>query len=122
MIISSLWAWTAKENMHGDLLNKYLYLSGRVDMRQIEKTIQYLIGLGMDMKLENNPYRICIYTSFKERETFISHNNTAKLVREHGDTELVELCGFIAADEKQHETAYSKIIEKLFEIDPDEIV
>jgi hypothetical protein len=28
--------WTAEENRHGDLLNKYLYLSGRVDMRQIE--------------------------------------------------------------------------------------
>lgn len=40
-------AWTAEENRHGDLLNKYLYLSGRVDMRQIETTIQYLIGSGM---------------------------------------------------------------------------
>ncbi|KAL8482794.1 hypothetical protein ACS0TY_025720 [Phlomoides rotata] len=40
-------AWTAEENRHGDLLNKYLYLSGRVDMRQIEKTIQYLIASGM---------------------------------------------------------------------------
>lgn len=40
-------AWTAEENRHGDLLNKYLYLSGRVDMRMIEKTIQYLIGSGM---------------------------------------------------------------------------
>ena len=39
--------WTAEENRHGDLLHKYLYLSGRVDMRQIEKTIQYLIGSGM---------------------------------------------------------------------------
>lgn len=42
-------AWTAEENRHGDLLNKYLYLTGRVDMRQIEKTIQYLIGSGMVM-------------------------------------------------------------------------
>ncbi|XP_057981286.1 probable ubiquitin-conjugating enzyme E2 37 [Malania oleifera] len=40
-------AWTAEENRHGDLLNKYLYLSGRVDMKQIEKTIQYLFGSGM---------------------------------------------------------------------------
>lgn len=40
-------AWTAEENRHGDLLNKYLYLSGRVDMKEIEKTIQYLIGSGM---------------------------------------------------------------------------
>ncbi|MBA0711115.1 hypothetical protein Golax_010338, partial [Gossypium laxum] len=40
-------AWTAEENRHTDLLNKYLYLCGRVDMRQVEKTIQYLIGSGM---------------------------------------------------------------------------
>ena len=26
-------AWTAEENRHGDLMNKYAYLSGRVDMR-----------------------------------------------------------------------------------------
>ena len=39
--------WIAKENRHSDLLNKYLYLCGRVDMRQVEKTIQYLIGSGM---------------------------------------------------------------------------
>lgn len=29
------------------------------------------------------------------------------------------MCGLIAADEKRHEAAYSKIVEKLFEIDPD---
>lgn len=40
-------AWTAEENRHGDLLNRYLYLSGRVDMRMVEKTTQYLIGSGM---------------------------------------------------------------------------
>ena len=39
--------WTAEENRHGDLLNKYLYLTGKVDMRQIEVTIQNLIGSGM---------------------------------------------------------------------------
>jgi acyl-[acyl-carrier-protein] desaturase len=40
-------AWTAEENRHGDLLRTYLYLSGRVDMEKIEKTVQYLIGAGM---------------------------------------------------------------------------
>lgn len=43
-------AWTAEENRHGDLLKQYLYLCGRVDMRQIEKTIQHLIGCGMVRK------------------------------------------------------------------------
>ena len=32
---------------------------------------------------------------------------------------LAQICGIIASDEKRHETAYTKIVEKLFEIDPD---
>ncbi|KAI9186269.1 hypothetical protein LWI28_015590 [Acer negundo] len=115
-------AWTAEENRHGDLLNKYLYLSGRVDMKQIEKTIQYLIGSGMDPKFENNPYNGFIYTSFQERATFISHGNTAKLAKDHGDMKLAQICGTIAADEKRHEIAYTKVVEKLFETDPDETI
>jgi hypothetical protein len=45
-------AWTAEEIRHGDLLKTYLYLSGRVDMLMIEKTVQYLIGAGM-VRTEN---------------------------------------------------------------------
>uniref|UniRef100_A0A0D9W427 Acyl-[acyl-carrier-protein] desaturase n=1 Tax=Leersia perrieri TaxID=77586 RepID=A0A0D9W427_9ORYZ len=112
-------AWTAEENRHGDLLNKYMYLTGRVDMKQIEKTIQYLIGSGMDPGTENNPYLGFLYTSFQERATFISHGNTARHAKEYGDLKLAQICGTIAADEKRHETAYTKIVEKLFEIDPD---
>ncbi|CBI24694.3 unnamed protein product, partial [Vitis vinifera] len=106
-------AWTAEENRHGDLLNKYLYLSGRVDMRQIEKTIQYLIGSGMDPRTENSPYLGFIYTSFQERATFISHGNTARHAKEHGDMKLAQICGTIASDEKRHETAYTKILTGL---------
>ncbi|KAG0557668.1 hypothetical protein KC19_9G071200 [Ceratodon purpureus] len=112
-------AWTAEENRHGDLLNKYLYLTGRVDMKQIEKTIQYLIGSGMDPQTENNPYLGFVYTSFQERATFISHGNTARHAKEHGDQKLAQICGIIAADERRHENAYTKIVEKLFELDPD---
>ena len=43
-------AWTAEENRHGDLLNKYLYLSGRVDMRAMEISTQYLIHDGFDIQ------------------------------------------------------------------------
>ncbi|PIM99661.1 Acyl-[acyl-carrier-protein] desaturase [Handroanthus impetiginosus] len=73
----------------------------------------------MDPRSENSPYLGFIYTSFQERATFISHGNTARLAREHGDFKLAQICGTIAADEKRHETVYTKIVEKLFEIDPD---
>ena len=72
-----------------------------------------------DPRTENNPYLGFIYTSFQERATFISHGNTARHAKEHGDIKLAQVCGAIAADEKRHETAYTKIVEKLFEIDPD---
>ncbi|XP_073145386.1 stearoyl-[acyl-carrier-protein] 9-desaturase, chloroplastic-like isoform X2 [Henckelia pumila] len=114
--------WSAEENRHGDLLNRYLYLSGRVDMKQIEKTVHYLIGSGMDILKENNPYLGIIYTSFQERATFISHGNTARLAKQYGDIKLAQICGAVAADEKRHETAYSRIVEKVFEIDPDSMV
>ncbi|KAK7263375.1 hypothetical protein RJT34_30964 [Clitoria ternatea] len=118
----SVWSrsWTAEENRHGDLLKTYLYLSGRVDMLMIEKTIHYLLGAGMYLGTENNPYMGFVYTSFQERATFVSHGNTARLAKEGGDPVLARICGTIAADEKRHETAYVKIVEKLLEVDPTE--
>ena len=41
--------WTAEENRHGDVLNKYLYLSGRVNMREVEISTQHLIADGFDI-------------------------------------------------------------------------
>ncbi|XP_057972972.1 stearoyl-[acyl-carrier-protein] 9-desaturase 6, chloroplastic-like [Malania oleifera] len=111
-------AWTAEENRHGDLLRAYLYLSGRVDMRMVERTVQYLIGSGMDPGTENNPYMGFVYTSFQERATFISHGNTARLANDGGDPMLARICGAIASDEKRHEHAYSRIVGKLLEVDP----
>ncbi|KAJ7959237.1 Acyl-[acyl-carrier-protein] desaturase [Quillaja saponaria] len=111
-------AWTAEEKRHGDLLRTYLYLSGRVDMEMIERTVQYLIGAGMDPGTGNNPYLGFVYTSFQERATFISHGNTARLAREGGDPVLARICGTIASDEKRHENAYARIVEKLLEVDP----
>lgn len=110
--------WTAEENRHGDLLNRYLYLTGRVDMRAVEKTIQYLIGSGMDPKTENNPYLGFLYTSFQERATAISHGNTARHAKQKGERNLAVICGLIAADEKRHERAYQAIVGKLYELDP----
>lgn len=59
-----------------------------------------------------------VYTSFQERATFLTHGNMAKLAKEGGDPVLARICGTIAADEKRHEKAYTRIIEKLLEVDP----
>lgn len=110
-------AWTAEENRHGDLLNKYLWVSGRVNLKMIERTIQKLIGSGMDPKTENNPYLGFVYTSFQERATKVSHGNTGFHAKQAGDEVLAKICGTIAADEGRHEKAYCKIVDKFFEDD-----
>uniref|UniRef100_A0A061R077 Plastid acyl-acp desaturase n=2 Tax=Tetraselmis sp. GSL018 TaxID=582737 RepID=A0A061R077_9CHLO len=111
--------WTAEENRHGDLLNKYLWLTGKVDLKAVEVTIQNLIGSGMNPKTENNPYLGFVYTSFQERATKISHGHTGIEAKKYGDDLLAQICGHIAADESRHEIAYTKIVDKLFERDPD---
>lgn len=101
--------WTAEENRHGDVLNTYLYLTGRVNTRAVQVTVQNLIGSGMDPKTENNPYLGFVYTSFQERATKVSHGNTARHALEHGDDVLAKICGLVASDEGRHEMAYCRV-------------
>ena len=110
--------WTAEENRHGDLLNRYLYLTGRVNMRSVETTIHHLIRNGFDARTDNDPYLGFIYTSFQERATKISHRNVATLARKAGEETLHTICGLIAGDEARHENAYKLFMSKVFEIDP----
>ena len=111
-------AWTAEENRHGDLLNKYLYLSGRCDMKKVEQTIHRLIYNGFNPQTNNDPYKAIVYTSFQERATKISHVNTGKLADKAGDNTLSRICKTIAGDEARHEKAYKTFMTKIFEIDP----
>lgn len=112
--------WTAEENRHGDLLNKYLYLSGRVNMRMMEVSTQYLIADGFDIGTGHDPYRNFIYTSFQELATNVSHRRVASQAKKHGDTLLSKMCGVIASDEARHAKAYIDFISKIFEVDANE--
>ncbi len=114
--------WTAEENRHGDLLNKYVYLSGRVNMRQMEISTQYLIADGVDNGAAKDPYRNFVYTSFQELATNISHRRTATLAKNYGNGQLSKICGMIASDEMRHAKAYKSFISNIFEVDPSEMM
>ena len=114
--------WTSEENRHGDLLNKYLYLSGRTDMRAIEVTIQHLITNGFNPGAEKDPYRGFVYTSFQERATRVSHSNVGKLAAEFGDKNMRRICAKIAGDEGRHEKAYQTFCEEILKRDPDGLI
>lgn len=110
--------WSGEENRHGDVLNKYLYLSGRVNMREIEITTHHLISDGFDIGTDRDPYKNFVYTSFQELATYISHNRVAKIAREYSNTQLSRMCKIISGDEMRHHKAYCTFVDEIFKIDP----
>ncbi|MBL1278695.1 MAG: acyl-ACP desaturase [Fluviicola sp.] len=115
-------AWTAEENRHGDLLNRYLYLSGRVNMKELEISTQYLLTDGFDLQTARDPYKSFIYTSFQETATNISHRRVASLAKKSGNDRLAKMCGVIAADEARHANAYQHFVQRIFDVDPSEMM
>ena len=110
--------WTAEENRHGDLLNAYLRLTGRVDMRQVEVTVHHLINSGFDARSYPDLYGGLVYTSFQERATKISHANVGRLAGREGDPALTRICQKIAGDEARHEAFYTAMMGKVLDQDP----
>ena len=114
--------WTGEENRHGDVLNKYLYLSGRVNMREVEQTTHHLINDGFDIGTGRDPYKNFVYTSFQELATYISHNRVAQIAKNYGDKKLHKLCNLVAGDEMRHHLAYSEFVNQIFKVDPSEMM
>ena len=114
--------WTGEENRHGDVLNKYLYLSGRVNMREVEMTAQHLINDGFDIGTGRDPYKNFVYTSFQELATYISHNRVSQMAKKYGDNKLSKMCKLIAGDEMRHHHAYSEFVNQIFKVDPSEMM
>lgn len=115
-------SWTGEENRHGDLLNKYLYLSGRINMREVEITTQHLINDGFDIGTDRDPYKNFVYTSFQELATYVSHNRVSQLAKKYGDKKLSKICRLIAGDEMRHHHAYSEFVNRIFQVDPSEMM
>lgn len=111
--------WTAEENRHGDLLNAYLRLTGRVNMRSVEVTVQHLLNNGFNPRSRDDPYSGLIYTSFQERATKVSHRNVGRLVNKQGDPNLAKICLRIAGDEARHEQFYTRMMDRVLDLDPE---
>jgi len=111
-------AWSAEENRHGDILNRYLYLSGRVDMKAIEITIHNLIRNGFNLGSGNHVYKSIVYASFQERATRVSHRNMGLLAHKWGEKKLGKICTLIAGDEARHEQAYQNLFKVCLNLDP----
>jgi acyl-[acyl-carrier-protein] desaturase len=111
--------WTSEENRHGDLLNAYLRLTGRVDMRAVEVTVHHLLNNGFNARAYPDLYGGLVYTAFQERATKISHANVGKLAGGQGDEALAKICRKIAGDEARHEAFYTKAMGHVMDQDPE---
>lgn len=111
--------WVSEENRHGDLLNAFLRLTGRVDMRSIEVTIHNLLAAGFNPRAHPDLYAGLVYTSFQERATKISHANVGRLAGQNGDENLARICRKIAADESRHEQFYTRMMAEVMKRDPE---
>ena len=113
--------WTAEENRHGDLLNAYLRLSGRVDMRAVERTIHHLIVEGFNPKNEGDAVGGLVYAAFQERATRITHGNVGRLALGQGEASLARICRRIAGDESRHESFYTRVVGEAVARDPEAV-
>ncbi len=109
--------WTAEEKRHGDVTRYYLYLSGRVNMRSVEQTVQHLIRNGFDTGAQGDPFRGLTYASIQEHATKTSWQQLGKIVGKVGAKRLHKMCGLIAADEARHERAYRAMMHGIIERD-----
>ncbi|HEY5714218.1 MAG TPA: acyl-ACP desaturase [Candidatus Gracilibacteria bacterium] len=116
--------WTAEEDRHGRLLDTVIEYSARVIKEKYERLRSNFLYDGMDIQTGNDPYKIFFYTSFQELATQVSHTNLAKLINRQveGKSQVVKLCGMIAADEGRHAEAYMRFIELIFREDPDRMM
>ncbi len=112
-------AWTAEENRHGDLTRAYLLLTGRVDLRAVERTVQHLLRNGFDSRADGDPYRGLAYASFQEHATKTCWSQLGRLAGGVGAPTLHRICGLVAADEARHERAYVSVLREVVRRDPD---
>src|SRR5690554_6830534 len=115
-------AWTAEENRHRDVLNKYHYLSGRLNVSEEEITTRHLIADGFDIGTDRDPYKNFVYTTFQELATNISHKRVGKMARQKGNGLLAKMCTIIAGDEMRHHLAYREFVKTILGQDPDGMV
>ena len=111
--------WTAEENRHGDLLNAYLRLTGRVwtcARRGTHHPPPHRQRL--QPRSATNPYNLLVYTSFQERATRLSHGNVGRIAGRQGDASLARICGMIAGDEARHEAFYTRMMGRVLDLDP----
>lgn len=111
--------WGAEEHRHEVVLDRWLYLSRRVDMKQVERTVQYYLNNGFDTHAGLDSYKALLFPTFQEEATELSHKNVGIKARKQGDSYLAEICRRVGGDESRHGEFYIAVWGEIFNQDPE---
>lgn len=109
--------WTAEEDRHGNILRDYVRDSRLLNFSALEKLQFDYIQSGFHPNWNGDPYKVFVYTSCQEKATFISHQNTGKLVGEQ-EPLLFTISQKIAQDESRHYAFYLNVFKEIIARDP----
>lgn len=111
--------WTAEENRHGVVINKYLDRTmTREQLIGLEGMKDRYLRAGFKPAFMHDPFTLLAYVIIQELATQESHGTIARLARRH-DPVLNEIMSRIAGEEEAHHVAYLKMYKVLLELDPD---
>jgi acyl-[acyl-carrier-protein] desaturase len=108
--------WTAEEGRHGIAIRDYLTVTRSVDPVALERARMTHMTEGFDA-IHPGAISGLAYVSFQELATRVSHRNTGAAT---GDPIAEQLFARIATDENLHMVFYRKVMEAIFELEPDE--
>ena len=106
--------WTAEEGRHASCIRDYLLVTRGVDPERLEQDRMATLQAGWDSG-DKPLLHACVYVSFQELATRVSHRNTGRCCE---DPVAERLLTRIAMDENLHMIFYRNLVQVALEIAP----
>jgi len=106
--------WTAEEGRHASCIRDYLLVTRGVDPERLEHARMATLQAGWDSG-SKSLLRACVYVSFQELATRVSHRNTGRYCK---DPIAERLLARIAMDENLHMIFYRNLVQAALEFAP----
>jgi acyl-[acyl-carrier-protein] desaturase len=106
--------WTAEESRHASCIRDYLLVTRGADPERLEQDRMATLQAGWDSG-DKPLLHACVYVSFQELATRVSHRNTGRYCQ---DPIAEKLLTRIAMDENLHMIFYRNLVQAALEIAP----
>src|SRR5499427_3670414 len=106
--------WTAEEGRHASCIRDYLLVTRGTDPERLERARMATLQAGWDSG-DKPLLHACVYVSFQELATRVSHRNTGRYCE---DPLAERLLARIALDENLHMIFYRNLVQAALEIAP----